>query len=176
MTCAYSASGSLYRPSISRSASARFMPRRSTRNSTTFSSGATMPVKPPISAAMLVMRGAFIHAELFNRLAGVLDHLGQRFSAAHVIQGQHFEDEILGGDVRAPPPADDHLHRLRHLHANIFGDPGIEHVGGADAEGDAAHRAHMRRVRIRADVHLPGQRVGFQHHGVADALASPCGP
>jgi hypothetical protein len=31
------------------------MPRRSIKNSTAFSSGATIPVKPPISAAMLVM-------------------------------------------------------------------------------------------------------------------------
>ena len=31
------------------------MPRRSTRKSTAFLSGATMPVNPPISAAMLVM-------------------------------------------------------------------------------------------------------------------------
>ena len=68
--------------------------------------------------------------------------------------------------------ADHHLHRLRHLDAHIFGDPGIEDVGGADAEGDAAHGADVRRVRIRADVHLSRQRVGFQHHRVADALAA----
>ena len=55
ITCAYSAPGSLVSPSIMAFASLRSMPRLSTRKSTTLRSGATIPVNPPISAAMLVM-------------------------------------------------------------------------------------------------------------------------
>ena len=62
------------------------------------------------------------------------------------------------------------LHRLRHLHPHILRDPAIEHVRRANAKSDAANRAHVRRMRVRADVQLPGQRVAFQHDGVADAL------
>ena len=62
------------------------------------------------------------------------------------------------------------LHRLRHLHANIFRDPRIEDVGRADAEGHAANRAHVRRVRVGADIQLPRQRVAFEHDRVADSF------
>src|SRR6266566_2163185 len=55
MTSAYCASSSLHKPSIMSSAFLRSTPRRSTRNSITFSSGATIPVNPPISAAIFVI-------------------------------------------------------------------------------------------------------------------------
>ena len=69
------------------------------------------------------------------------------------------------------PLAPNHdLDRLRHLDPSVFRNPGVEYVGRPDAEGDAPDGADMRRVRIRSHVHLPGQRIGLQHHGVADAL------
>ncbi len=66
--------------------------------------------------------------------------------------------------------ADDDLHRLGHLHAHVLGEPRVEDVGGADAESHTAHRAHVRRVRVGADIQLPGQRIGLGDDGVADAL------
>ena len=59
-------------------------------------------------------------------------------------------------------PAEDDLHRLRHLHPHIFREPGIENVGRADSEGHAAHRADMRRVGIGADIELTGQRIALE--------------
>ncbi len=55
MIFTYSASGSDLIPSTRAAALARSMPRSFTRKSTDFSSAATMPVKAPTSAAMLVM-------------------------------------------------------------------------------------------------------------------------
>jgi hypothetical protein len=49
------------------------------------------------------------------------------------------------------------------------GDEGVGHVGRADAEGHAAQRAAVRRVRIGARHQLPGQRVVLGHHRVRDA-------
>jgi hypothetical protein len=46
----------------------------------------------------------------------------------------------------------------------------IEYVGGADAEGHAAHRAHVRRVRVAADIQLAGQGIAFEHDRMADAF------
>ena len=66
--------------------------------------------------------------------------------------------------------ADDDLHRLRHFHAHIFRDPGIENISGADAEGHAAYGAHVRRMRVGADIELSRQRIAFGDHRVADAL------
>ena len=114
--------------------------------------------------------GALIHAQRLDGLAGVFHHLGQRLAAADVIHGQQRQNKILGGDVGPALAADDHLHRLRHLHAHVFGDPGIKNVGSADAEGHAAHRAQVRRVRIGAHVELAGQRIGFRHQRMADPL------
>src|SRR5436190_23109180 len=46
------------------------------------------------------------------------------------------------------------------------------HVGRADAEGEAAERAAVRRVRVGADDQLPRCRVLLRHHGVADTLGA----
>src|SRR5712691_6107178 len=63
-------------------------------------------------------------------------------------------------------------HRLGYFDANVFRDPWIDAVGGADAKGHAADRSHVRRVRIGANVQLPRQRVAFEHDRVADAFRS----
>src|SRR5258708_33511704 len=70
---------------------------------------------------------------------------------------------------RAPNPD---LHRLRRLPPHVLRYPAVEYVGGADAEGHAPNRSHVWRMRVRADIQLPRQRVTFQHNGVADALRS----
>ena len=57
----------------------------------------------------------------------------------------------------------------RHGDAHRAGDERVRHVGGADAEGDAAERAAVRRVRIGADDDLARQRVVLGHHRVRDA-------
>ncbi len=64
------------------------------------------------------------------------------------------------------------LHRLGHFHPDIFRDPGIEYVGGADAERHASDGADVWRVRIGTDVDLSGQRIGLEHHRVADAFGA----
>src|SRR5208337_877984 len=46
----------------------------------------------------------------------------------------------------------------------------VKYVRRTDAEGDAAHRPHVRRMRIRANVELPRQRVALGHDGVADSF------
>ena len=64
------------------------------------------------------------------------------------------------------------LHRLGHLHPNIFRDPRVEDVGCADAEGYASDCAHVGRVRVGADIQLPGERVALQHNRVADSFGT----
>ena len=114
--------------------------------------------------------GALIHAQRLDGLAGVFHHFGQRFAAADVIHGQQRQNEILGGDVGPALAADDHSYRLRHLHAHVFGDPGIKNVSSADAESHAAYRAQVRGVRIGAHVELPGERISFRHQRMADSF------
>ena len=114
--------------------------------------------------------GALVHRERLDRFACILHHLRQRLAAAHVIERKNLQDEIFRRDVRLPFAPNDDLHRLRHLDANVFRNPGVEYVGRADAEGDASDGAYVRRVRIGANVHLPRQRIGLQHHRVADAF------
>ena len=116
--------------------------------------------------------GALVHAELFDGLARVLHHFGQRLAAAHVVEAENLQNEIFRRDVGMLLAANDDLHRLRHLHPNIFRDPRIENIGGANAKGHAADRAHVRSVRVRADIQLSRQRIALQHDGVADALRS----
>ncbi len=131
-----------------------------------------MPVKPPISAAMLVMvaRSSTLSSSMASPAYSMT--LARRLAAAHVIEAENLQNEIFGGDVGMPLAANDNLHRLGHFDPNIFGDPRIENVGGADAKRDAADRAHMRRMRIRANVQLPRQRVAFKNDGVADAFGT----
>ena len=66
--------------------------------------------------------------------------------------------------------ANNDLDRLRDFHAYVFRDPGIENVGRADAEGYAADRAHVRGVRVGADIQLAGQSVTFENDRMADAF------
>src|SRR5581483_9925865 len=102
----------------------------------------------------------------------ILHDFGQRLAAAHVVERENLEDEILGGDVGPAFPSYHDLYGLGHAHAHVFGDPGIEYVGGADAESHASDSAHVRSMRVGANVELPGEGVAFQHDGVADALAA----
>ena len=114
--------------------------------------------------------GALVHAQRFDGLARVLHHFGQGLAAAHVIEAQNFQNEILGSDVGMLPAANDDLHRLGHFDPHIFRDPGIENVGRADAESHTSDRAHVRGVRIGADIELSRQGVALQHDGVADSF------
>ena len=114
--------------------------------------------------------GALIDAEFFDGFAGIFHHFGQSFAAADVIQAEQQKNEVFGADVGLALAPDDHFHRFRNLGTDIFGDPGIKNVSGADAEGHAAHRAHMRRMRVRADIHLSGYGVAFGHHRMADSF------
>ena len=46
----------------------------------------------------------------FHRFAGVLHHFGKGLPAAHVIETQNLENEILRGDIRLLLSADNYLH------------------------------------------------------------------
>src|SRR5580700_854950 len=116
--------------------------------------------------------GAFVDAEFFDGLARVLHHLRQRLAAAHVIEAENLQDEIFRGDVLMLPAADNNLHRLRHFHTNVFRDPAVENIGGADAESHAANRADVGRVRVGANVQLPRQRIALEHDRMADAFGA----
>ena len=66
--------------------------------------------------------------------------------------------------------ANHNFHRFRHAHTNVFSDPGIKDVGGADTERYASDCTRMWRMRVRADDKLPRQGVAFEYNGMADAL------
>src|SRR5438552_13409079 len=92
--------------------------------------------------------GTLIDTELFDGFAGILHHLRQRFAAAHVVEAQNLQNEIFGGYVRMPLAVDHNPHRLWNLHPHVLGDPRIEDIRGADAEGDTSDCTDVGRVRV----------------------------
>src|SRR5581483_10203484 len=67
--------------------------------------------------------GAFVDAQLFDRVASVFHNLGQRLAAAHVIERENLQNKIFGGHIRVLLTSDHDLYRLRVLHPNIFCNP-----------------------------------------------------
>ena len=129
-----------------------------------------MPVKPPISAAMLVMvarsstpSASMASPEYSMTLASALPL--RMYSSESSLRMKSLA--VTFGALLA---ANDDLHRLRNFHPHVFGEPGIKDIRRADAEGDAAHRADVRGMRVRADVELAGQGIALGHDGVADAF------
>src|SRR5271157_1479736 len=114
--------------------------------------------------------GAFIHAQRFDRLAGILNHLRQSMAVPDVLQREQLQDEIFRGYAVALLAANDDLDRLRNFDPHVFREPRIEHVRRTDAKRDAAHGSDMRRMRIGADVKLAGQRITLRHNRVADSF------
>src|SRR5438445_355146 len=114
--------------------------------------------------------GTFIDAKLFDGLAGILHHLGERLTAAHVFEAQNLQDEVFGRYARVLLAPNHDSHRFGNLYPHILRDPRIEDVGRTDAEGYASDRANMGRVRIGADVQLPRQCIAFEHNRMADAF------
>jgi len=57
-------------------------------------------------------------------LGGVAGDAGiQRLAAAHVVEAQNLQNEVLGRDIGVLPAEDYDLHRFRHFDPHIFGDP-----------------------------------------------------
>jgi hypothetical protein len=81
------------------------------------------------------------------------------------------QHHVLGAHARAGA-AQHEAHRLGHLHAHVLGEPGVGHVGRADAEREAAERAGHAGVAVGARDHLARQRDVLDHRVVADGLAA----
>ena len=90
--------------------------------------------------------GALVHAERLDGFAGIFHHLGQRFTAANIIEAQNLENEILRCHIGMPAPANDDFDRFRHADPHVFSNPAIENVSRANAEGDASYSADVRRM------------------------------
>src|SRR5437667_1415523 len=128
------------------------------------------PGEPADLSRHIRHRSALIHAEFFNGLARILHDFRQCLAAAHVIETEYLQNEIFRGHVRMLLAPDDDLDRLWHANAHVFRDPGVENVSCADPEGHASHSAHVRGVRIRADVQLSRQGIALEDNRVADSF------
>ena len=92
---------------------------------------------------------------------------------------QDVEHHVLGADAVAQRAVEDEARRLGDGDAHVLGEPGVGHVGRADAEGEAAERARHAGVRVGAGDELPGERDllddlvvadGFRAHELAVAV------
>src|SRR5438552_2615345 len=128
------------------------------------------PGEPADLSRHIRHRGALIDAEFFNGLARILHDFRQCLAAAHVIETEYFQNKIFRSDVQMLLAPDDDFDRLGHANAHVFRDPGIEDISCADPEGHASHSAHVRGVRIRADVQLPRQGIALEDNRVADSF------
>src|SRR6266480_7440297 len=128
------------------------------------------PGEPADLSRHIRHRSALIHAEFFNGLARILHDFRQCLAAAHVIETEYLQNKIFRGNVRMLLAPDDDFDRLGHANAHVFRDPGIEDISCADPEGHASHSAHVRGVRIRADVQLSRQGIALEDNRVADSF------
>ena len=128
-----------------------------------------MPVKPPSSAVMLVSVARSSVDSARTAGAAELEHLADAGAGADRRLRQQVQHDVLGGDAGRQLALELDAQHCGTRQAHRAGDEGVGHVGGADAEGHAAQRAAVRRVRIGADDHLARQRVVLGHHRVRDA-------
>ncbi len=116
--------------------------------------------------------GALVDGEPGDAFAGELEHLADALALAEVRKREQVEHHVFGANAGAQPARELDAHALGHAHAHVAGQPGIGHVGRADAEGEAAEGAGHARVRVGAGDELPGQGDRLEHLGVADGLGA----
>src|SRR5439155_14256587 len=95
------------------------------------------------------------YIERLYGFARVFHYLAYRLAVFHVWLAQYGQHEILGRDIVRLATAHVDTHRLWHLYANIFCDPGVENIGCANPESNASDSARVGSVRVRPDDELP---------------------
>ena len=80
------------------------------------------------------------------------------------------EHHVLRADAACGAALQHEARGLRDGDADVLRVPGVRHVGGADAEREAAERAGHAGVRVGAGDELAGKRDLLDHLVVADGF------
>ncbi len=141
-------------------------------SSTTTSSASMMPVKLPASTAMFVRVARSSRDRPATPSPLNSSTWPMPFPLLKCSRDRMWSITSLAHTPGPSSPVKHEAHRLRHPHPHVAGEPGVRHVGAADAEREAAERAGHAGVRVGPRHDLPGQRELLDHLVVTDGFAA----
>ena len=115
-------------------------------------------------------RRALVEGHVRDAVARELEDLADPLPALEELRAQDVKHHVLRADAGPRRVLQDEARGLGNGDADVLRVPGVRHVGGADAEREAAERAGHARVRVGAGDELTGQRDLLDHLVVADGL------